>query len=79
VATAYVMYEHLRVTLAIRLVLPGNDTFSILEDPLKRLKSLGVRRVALIRRRGDDLGELGPMGNRHFVPRGRCIGRVCRG
>jgi hypothetical protein len=37
---AYVMLNHLRVTLVVRFVLPGEDTVQVLEDALKRAKSL---------------------------------------
>ena len=43
VATAYVMRNGLRVTLAIRFVLPDQATVTVLQDLLKRLKKLGIR------------------------------------
>lgn len=42
VATAYVMVNNLRVTLAIRFVLPEEDTLTIVADLQKRLKELGI-------------------------------------
>ena len=42
VATAYVMLNHLRVTLAIRFVLPGEATVLVVADLRKRLKTLGI-------------------------------------
>ena len=42
VATAYVMVKRLRVTLAVRFVLPDDDTVTLLDD-LNRLKTLGIR------------------------------------
>jgi putative transposase len=54
VATAYVMVKHLRVTLALRFVLPEEDTVTILEDLLKRVKSLGIRIARLFLDRGFD-------------------------
>ena len=42
VATAYVMLNHLRVTLAIRFVLPAEDTVTIVADLQKRLKTLEI-------------------------------------
>ena len=43
VATAYVIWQSHRVTLAIRFVLPDNDTVGVLSDLLKRLKVLKYR------------------------------------
>ncbi len=43
IATAYVMRKHLRVTLALRFVLPDEDTVTIVADLRKRLKTLGIR------------------------------------
>ena len=54
VATAYVIVKHLRVTLAIRFVLPGDDTVSLLDDLLQRLKTLGIRSERLFLDRGFD-------------------------
>lgn len=42
VATAYVMLNHLRVTLAIHFVLPDDETVTVLDDLRKRLKKLGI-------------------------------------
>lgn len=54
VATAYVMVKHVRVTWAVRFVLPGDDTVTILDDLLKRLKKLGMRVKRLFLDRGFD-------------------------
>ena len=54
VATAYVIVKHLRVTLAMRFVLPGDDTVTILDDLLKRLKTLGIQAARLFLDRGFD-------------------------
>jgi putative transposase len=42
VATAYVMLNNLRVTLAIRFVLPEDDPVTSVADLQKRLKKLGI-------------------------------------
>ena len=47
IATAYVVLNGLRVTLALRFVLPEQDTVSILGDLLKRLKKLGIQITCL--------------------------------
>lgn len=54
VATADVIVKNLRFTLAIRFVLPGDDTVTILDDLLKRLKTLGIRIERLFLDRGFD-------------------------
>lgn len=54
VATAYVMLKGLRVTLAIRFVLPGDDTVAVLEGLLQRVKSLGIRIKRLFLDKGFD-------------------------
>ncbi len=43
VATAYLMQNHLRVTLAIRFVLPDVDTVTIVRDLQNALKKLKIR------------------------------------
>lgn len=43
IATAYVMLNGLRATLAIRFVLPGDDTVAVLDHLLSRVKTLGIR------------------------------------
>jgi len=43
VITAYVMLNHLRVTLVVRFVLPDEDTVEVLKDVLKRAKRLGIQ------------------------------------
>jgi len=47
IATAYVMRHGLRVTLALRFVLPGDTIVSVVDDLLKRLKTLGIRVACL--------------------------------
>ena len=54
VATAYRMVEHLRVTLAVRFVLPDDDIVTLLDDLLNRLKTLGIRVARLFLDRGFD-------------------------
>ena len=54
VATAYVMLNGLRVTLALRFVLPGDSTVSVVDDLLKRLKRLGIRVACLFLDKGFD-------------------------
>lgn len=54
VATAYVMVKNLRMTLAIRFVLPGDDLVTILDDLLKRLKTQGIQIKRLFLDRGFD-------------------------
>lgn len=54
VATAYVIWRDMRLTLAIRFVLPEDDTVSILSDLLKRLKGLKYRIKTLYLDRGFD-------------------------
>ncbi len=43
IVTAYVMLNHLRVTLVVRFVLPHEETVQVLQDVLKRAKRLGIR------------------------------------
>lgn len=52
VATAYVMVKHLRVTLAVRFVLPDDDIVTLLDDLLNRLKTLEIRVARLFLDRG---------------------------
>lgn len=54
VATAYVMVKHLRVTLAVRFVLPDENIVTVLDDLLNRLKTLGIRVARLFLDRGFD-------------------------
>ena len=42
VATAYVILDGLRITLAIHFVLPGDDTATVLDILLSRMKNLGI-------------------------------------
>lgn len=43
VATAYLMLNGMRITLAIRFVLPDDDTVTVLDHLLGRMTTLGVR------------------------------------
>jgi hypothetical protein len=52
VATAYVMLNHLHVTLAIRFVLPEDDTLSVLKYLLRRLKFLKIDLAGLFLDKG---------------------------
>lgn len=52
IATAYVMLKHLRVTLALRFVLPDEDTVTLVDDLRKRLKTLGIRVARLFLDKG---------------------------
>lgn len=54
VATAYVIVKHLRVTLAMRFGVPGDDLVTILDDLLKCLKTLGIQAARLFLDRGFD-------------------------
>jgi putative transposase len=54
VATAYTMVKHLRVTLAVRFVLPDDNTVTLLDDLLNRLKTLGIPVARLFLDRGFD-------------------------
>jgi len=52
VATAYLVLNGLRVTLAIRFVLPEDDTVSVLNKLLKRVKTLGIQVTCLLLDKG---------------------------
>jgi len=52
VVTAYVMLKHLRVTLAVRFVWPGEDTLDVLKDVLERVQQLGVQIACLFLDKG---------------------------
>ena len=52
VATAYVIWRDMRVTLAIRFVLPEDDSVGVVSDLLKRLKALKYRVKTLFLDRG---------------------------
>jgi putative transposase len=43
VMTAYVMLNHLRVTLVVRFVLPEEETVHVLKEVLKRVQELGIQ------------------------------------
>jgi putative transposase len=43
VATAYLMLKHVRITLALRFVLPEDDTVAVLDHLLGRLETLNLR------------------------------------
>lgn len=52
IATAYVMLNPLRVTLALRFVLPEADTVTIVDGLRQRLKTLGIRVARLFLDKG---------------------------
>ena len=52
VATAYVMLKGLRVTLAVRFVLPNEGTVTVLDDLLTRLEKLKIRLARLFLDKG---------------------------
>jgi hypothetical protein len=52
VATAYVVLNGLRVTLALRFVLPGDDTVSVLDTLLPRVKTQGLKVSCLLLDKG---------------------------
>jgi putative transposase len=52
IATAYVMVKDLRVTLALRFVLPGEATVTIVDDLRKCLKKLGIQVARLFLDKG---------------------------
>src|SRR5262245_53202937 len=52
VATAYLVLNGLRVTLALRFVLPDDETVSVLDSLLKRVKAQGVRVSCLLLDKG---------------------------
>ena len=52
IATAYVMLNGLRVTLALRFVLPEDDTLTVLQDLLKRLHFRAIRIARLFLDKG---------------------------
>jgi Transposase DDE domain len=52
IATAYVMLNGLRVTLALRFVLPEADTVTVLQDLLKRLHLRAIRIACLFLDKG---------------------------
>lgn len=52
IATAYVMLKGLRVTLALRFVLPQDDTLTVLQDLLKRLHLRALRIACLFLDKG---------------------------
>jgi hypothetical protein len=52
VATAYLMLNGLRITVAIRFVLPDDDTVAVLDHLLGRLVTLGVRAKRLFLDKG---------------------------
>jgi putative transposase len=54
VATAYVMMNYLRVTLALRFVLPDDDTVTLLDDLLQQVKTQGITIARLFLDRGFD-------------------------
>jgi len=54
VATAYVVLNGLRVTLALHFVLPEEDTVRVLDTLLKRVKAQGIRLSCLLLDKGFD-------------------------
>lgn len=54
IATAYVMLQGLRVTLAIRFVLAQDDTLTVVQDLLKRLHARAIRIACLFLDKGFD-------------------------
>lgn len=47
IASAYVIWRQVRLTLAVKYVLPEHDTLTVLTDLLERLKGLGFRSKVL--------------------------------
>ena len=52
VATAYLMLKHVRITLALRFVLPEDDTVAVLDHLLGRLDTLGLKAKRLFLDKG---------------------------
>jgi Transposase DDE domain len=52
VATAYLMRNHVRLTLAVRFVLPADDTVAVLDYLLRRLETLNLRATRLFLDKG---------------------------
>lgn len=52
IATAYLVLNGLRVTLALRFVLPDDDTVSVLDRLLRRVKAQGIRVSCLLLDKG---------------------------
>jgi hypothetical protein len=52
IATAYIIWRQVRLTLAVRYVLPEEETLDILKFLLKRLKILGFRATVLYMDKG---------------------------
>jgi putative transposase len=52
IATAYVMLKSMRVTLALRFVLPEEDPLTVLQDLLKRLRLRAIRIACLFLDKG---------------------------
>ena len=52
IATAYIIWRQVRLTLAVRYVLPGETTLEILKFLLKRLKELGFKAKVLYMDKG---------------------------
>ena len=52
IATAYIIWRQVRLTLAVRYVLPEDDTLEILKFLLKRLKKLGFKAKVLYMDKG---------------------------
>jgi hypothetical protein len=54
VATAYLILNGLRVTLALHFVLPGDDTVGVVDILLKRVKAQGIKPSCLLLDKGFD-------------------------
>jgi hypothetical protein len=52
IATAYIIWRQVRLTLAVRYVLPGEETLEILKFLLRRLKRLGFQANVLYMDKG---------------------------
>jgi putative transposase len=73
VATAYVMLKHLRVTLALRFVLPEDETVTIVQDLQKALKSIWIAKAS--RRKSPVRSGARPAARARCVRGTRAIGR----
>jgi len=52
VATAYLVLNGLRVTVALRFVLPEDDTVSVLDKLLARVRAVGIQVACLLLDKG---------------------------
>jgi IS4 transposase len=67
-ATAYLRRNHLRLTLALHFVLPGEDTVHVLDILLTRVKALGVEVNCLLLDKGFDGSAVMASLTRHRYP-----------